>query len=64
MRWLVKLASLPGETVLDPFMGSGTTGIACLEHGRRFVGIEVDPGYFALAVERLEAVSRQGKLFG
>jgi hypothetical protein len=64
MRWLVDLASVPGETVVDPFMGSGTTGIACLEYGRRFVGIEVDPGYFALAVQRLEAVTRQGTLFG
>jgi tRNA G10 N-methylase Trm11 len=64
MRWLVELASLPGETVFDPFMGSGTTGIACLKEGRRFVGIELDPGYFALAVQRLEEVSRQGKLFG
>src|SRR5262249_15368078 len=37
MRWLVALASLPEETVIDPFMGSGTTSVACLERGRRFV---------------------------
>ncbi len=44
-----------GETVLDAFAGSGTTGVACLRLGRRFVGIERDPTYFALAVERLRA---------
>lgn len=45
----------PGETVLDPFAGSGTTGVACLRLGRRFIGIEKDPKYFALACERLRA---------
>lgn len=45
----------PGETVLDPFAGSGTTGVACLRLGRSFVGIERDPRYFALACERLRA---------
>jgi site-specific DNA-methyltransferase (adenine-specific) len=45
----------PGETILDPFAGSGTTGVACLRLGRRFIGIEKDPKYFALAVERLRA---------
>jgi site-specific DNA-methyltransferase (adenine-specific) len=43
------------ETVLDPFAGSGTTGVACLRFGRRFIGIEKDPTYFALACERLRA---------
>jgi site-specific DNA-methyltransferase (adenine-specific) len=45
----------PGETVLDPFAGSGTTGVAAIRLGRHFVGIERDPKYFALAVERLRA---------
>lgn len=45
----------PGETILDPFAGSGTTGVACLRLGRHFIGIEKDPKYFALAVERLRA---------
>jgi DNA modification methylase len=44
-----------GETVLDPFAGSGTTGLACLRAGRRFVGVEKDPKYYALACERLRA---------
>jgi len=42
-----------GETVVDPFMGSGTTGVACVNWGRRFVGIEVDPAHFATACERI-----------
>jgi DNA modification methylase len=63
MRWLVELASVPGETVLDPFMGSGTTGVACVERGRRFVGIEIDPGYFRLACQRLAQAAAQGQLF-
>jgi len=44
-----------GETILDPFAGSGTTGVACLRRGRKFIGVEKDPKYFALAVERLRA---------
>ena len=44
-----------GETILDPFAGSGTTGVACLRLGRKFIGIEKDPTYFALACERLRA---------
>jgi site-specific DNA-methyltransferase (adenine-specific) len=44
----------PGE-VLDPFMGSGTTGVAAIRHGRRFIGIELDPKHFATAVQRLES---------
>jgi site-specific DNA-methyltransferase (adenine-specific) len=53
----------PGEVVLDPFMGSGTTGVACLQEGRRFVGIEQDPDTFAKACARLQAAARQGQLF-
>jgi hypothetical protein len=46
----------PGEHIIDPYMGTGTTGIAALEAGRRFTGIERDAGYFATAKSRLEAV--------
>jgi hypothetical protein len=52
-RWLVNWWSLPGETVLDPFMGSGTTGVACVQMGRNFVGIEIDPTYFQIAQRRI-----------
>ena len=45
-----------GVTVIDPFMGSGTTGIACAELGVDFVGIELDPVYFEIAKSRIEAV--------
>lgn len=48
--------TVAGEVVLDPFMGSGTTGEACLRAGRRFIGIEQDPERYAIAVKRLRSV--------
>ena len=57
MQWVKE-----GATVLDPYMGSGTTGIACIRTGRRFVGIEIDAGHFATARARLENELRQGLL--
>lgn len=53
VRELVKLFSDPGEEILDPFCGSGTTGVACLLTGRRFVGIEKDAHFCAMARKRL-----------
>lgn len=53
----------PGDTVLDPFMGSGSTGVACLNCGRNFIGCEIDPGYFEVARDRLAAESAQGRMF-
>lgn len=61
-RWLVNWFSDEDETVLDPFMGSGTTGMAAVEQGRRFVGIEVEERYFDLACERIEGAQQQGRL--
>jgi DNA modification methylase len=55
MRWAIELATRPGDTVFDPFMGSGTTGVACMQTGRKFIGIEIDPGYFEIARKRIEA---------
>ena len=52
-RWLVTRIVPCGGTVLDPFMGSGTTGVACLMEGRNFVGVELDPDYFAIAQRRI-----------
>ena len=52
----------PGDLVLDPFMGSGTTGVACMEQGRRFVGIEMDRKYFEIACRRIEQAQAQGSL--
>lgn len=54
MRRLIELASLPGQTVLDPFAGVGSTGVAAIEAGRNFVGIEKDVGYLEAARRRLE----------
>ena len=59
MVWAVGLASLGGETVLDPFMGSGTTGVACARLGRKFIGIEIEPKYFDIACRRIEEAYRQ-----
>jgi len=53
MQYLVTLVTPPGGTVLDPFMGSGTTGIACKNLGRGFVGIELDEQYFEIAEKRI-----------
>ena len=61
MQWCVE--RVRGETILDPFMGSGTTGVACVNLGRKFIGIEIDPGYFDIACRRIEAAYRQPRLF-
>jgi len=51
-----------GATVLDPFMGSGTTGVACVQTGRKFIGIEIDPGYFEIARKRIEQAQMQTRM--
>jgi len=58
MLELVELFTDPNELILDPFAGSGTTGVACLRLGRRFIGIEREPKYAAIARERLRAEER------
>jgi site-specific DNA-methyltransferase (adenine-specific) len=59
------LEAADGEVVLDPFMGSGTTGLAALRKGRRFIGIEKDERWFDMACQRIRAVSGDaGPLFG
>jgi site-specific DNA-methyltransferase (adenine-specific) len=63
MEALVSDFTDPGELVCDPFAGSGTTGVACIQLGRRFVGWERDPKYFAVAVKRLRAAREQLGLF-
>ena len=63
MRWLVALTTRRGETVLDPFMGSGTTGVAAVQMGRRFIGIEREPSYFDIACRRIEDAQRVQDMF-
>lgn len=63
MEWAVERASMDNHTVLDPFMGSGTTGVACSKLGRNFIGIELDPHHFDTACRRIEAAQRQADLF-
>jgi len=59
MKELVRLFTNPGDVILDPFMGSGSTGVAALELGRKFIGIERNPDYFATARQRItEALSK------
>jgi DNA modification methylase len=62
-QWLVARSSFEGETVCDPFMGSGTTGVAAIRGGRRFVGIDIDPKHFETAKARLQRELAQGDLF-
>lgn len=64
MSDLVGLFAAPGEIICDPMMGSGTTGVACIKRGRRFVGIEKDPAYFDIACERIDFAARQPDMFG
>ena len=62
MEWC--LGFLPGaQTILDPFMGSGTTGVACVKLGRKFTGIEIEPKYFDIACKRIEQASAQSDMF-
>lgn len=53
---LVTNSSNIGDVVLDPFIGSGSCGVACLETGRKFIGIEIDKKYFDVAVERIQEI--------
>ena len=58
------LSFLPAaQTILDPFMGSGTTGVACAKLGRKFIGIEIEPKYFDIACKRIDEAYRQPRLF-
>jgi site-specific DNA-methyltransferase (adenine-specific)/modification methylase len=63
MEWVINHVPKPCGTVLDPFMGSGTTGVACMNLGRKFIGIEIEERYFQIACERIEMAQRQQRLF-
>jgi DNA modification methylase len=64
MTWCFRMAEIvEGDTVFDPFMGSGTTGVAAIRAGMNFIGCEIDPGYFAIAQKRIEAEQNRHPLF-
>ena len=62
MAWCIEQCPNP-QTILDPFLGSGTTGVAAIQLGRKFIGIEREPKYFDIACERIEQAVAQGRLF-
>jgi len=62
MVYLIEKMTHPGDLILDPFMGSGTTGVACAQTGRRFIGVELDPDYFAIAEKRISEAYAQKRL--
>lgn len=61
MVWCIQEAKC-GELILDPYMGAGATGVACMNLGRKFIGIEIERRYFDIACERIDAAQRQGRL--
>jgi site-specific DNA-methyltransferase (adenine-specific)/modification methylase len=63
MRQAIDWAASDAVTILDPFMGSGSTGVAAMNLGRRFIGIEIEPRYFDVACRRIEEAQRQGDMF-
>ena len=62
MRWVIERTTSEGDTILDPFMGSGTTGVACVQTGRNFIGVEIDPKYYAIAEKRIKDAQQQMRL--
>lgn len=63
MKWCISHLPDDAQTILDPFMGSGTTGVAAVQMGRKFIGIEREPKYFDIAAKRIEDAQRQSDLF-
>lgn len=59
--WAINSLTDPGDLILDPFCGSGTTGVACVQTGRRFIGIEIDPGYADIARARIAKAAEQAR---
>lgn len=62
MKWCLELATNEGDTIFDPFMGSGTTGVACVQTGRNFIGCEIDEGYFKIAEKRIAQAQLQERM--
>jgi site-specific DNA-methyltransferase (adenine-specific) len=64
MKWCIEQCKNNPDTILDPFMGSGTTGVAAVQMGRKFIGIEREPKYFEIACKRIEDAQRTFDMFG
>ena len=63
LQRIILIGSKEGDTVLDPFMGSGTTGVVAKQLGRNFIGIEIDRSYFEIATQRIDNAVREPSLF-
>lgn len=63
MQWCLSHLPIETKTILDPFMGSGTTGLACIKAAKKFIGIERDEKYFSIACRRIEEAYKQPDLF-
>lgn len=63
MRWAIEQLPKDAQTILDPFMGSGTTGVAAVKLGRKFIGIEIEPRYFDIACKRISDALKQPDMF-
>ena len=63
MRWSILQLPVDARTILDPFMGSGTTGVAAVKLGRKFIGIEIEPKYFDIACKRISDALKQPDMF-
>ena len=61
MKWCIDLSG--AQTIFDPFTGSGTTGVACMQLGRNFIGCEIDPNYYAIAERRIKQAAMQEVMF-
>ena len=63
LKRIILIGSKEGDTILDPFMGSGTTGVVAKKFGRNFIGIEINQSYFEMASKRIENATREPNLF-
>lgn len=63
LQRIILIGSKEGDTILDPFMGSGTTGVVAKQLGRNFIGMEIDQSYFEMAMQRIENAEKNTSLF-
>ena len=63
MKWAIEQLPNDVQTILDPFMGSGTTGVAAVKLGRKFIGVEIEPKYFDIACRRISEALKQPDMF-